>query len=56
MSQTMILQIIDFGLARVREISSQTTSSVKGTLAFTAPELFNQSVKKEKEMKIDVYS
>ncbi|XP_062511683.1 probable serine/threonine-protein kinase DDB_G0271682 isoform X2 [Corticium candelabrum] len=52
-----LCKIIDFGLAKVRNISTQITGNcVKGTVAFTAPELFNAEVQKGNEMKIDVYS
>ncbi|XP_062512047.1 probable serine/threonine-protein kinase DDB_G0271682 isoform X2 [Corticium candelabrum] len=50
-------KIIDFGLAKLRDISTQTsTGNAKGTVAFIAPEVFDGTVKKGKEMKLDVYS
>ncbi|XP_062512524.1 dual specificity protein kinase shkC-like [Corticium candelabrum] len=49
-------KIIDFGLARVRDISQRTTGSVQGTVAYTAPEVFSGTVERNKEMKVDVYS
>ena len=57
---TMIFdfQIIDFGLAKVREISEQTPRDQPraGTVSFTAPEVFEAKVEKGKEKKVDVYS
>ena len=59
-STTMIFycQIIDFGLARVREISERTQryQACAGTVSFTAPEVFEAKVEKGKEKKVDVYS
>ena len=59
-STTMIFycQIIDFGLARVREISERTQryQPCAGTVSFTAPEVFEAKVEKGKGKKVDVYS
>ncbi|XP_062511707.1 receptor-interacting serine/threonine-protein kinase 2-like [Corticium candelabrum] len=50
-------KIIDFGLAKLRQISSkQSTTSYKGTVAFTAPEIFDGKLEMGKEIKVDVYS
>ncbi|XP_062500996.1 probable serine/threonine-protein kinase drkD isoform X1 [Corticium candelabrum] len=51
-------KIIDFGLAKVREISEQTPRDQPraGTVSFTAPEVFEAKVEKGKEKKVDVYS
>ena len=58
----MNMQIIDFGLAKTQEMSTQSTGrlpseqSVAGTLAFVAPEVFERDVKPTKLKKVDVYS
>jgi serine/threonine protein kinase len=54
-------KIIDFGLAKVKQLSSQCTSqprkeSAAGTLAFTAPEMLKGEVDPTKATKLDVYS
>ncbi|XP_062508257.1 serine/threonine-protein kinase phg2-like [Corticium candelabrum] len=55
-------KIIDFGLSTMRGISrrsavqSSSISTVMGTIAFTAPEVFLDKVEKKQETKIDVYS
>ncbi|XP_062508425.1 serine/threonine-protein kinase Tao-like [Corticium candelabrum] len=55
-------KIIDFGLSTMRGISrrsavqSSSISTVMGTVAFTAPEVFLDKVEKKQETKIDVYS
>ena len=55
-------EIIDFGLSTMRGISrrsavqSSGNSKGWGTVAFTAPEVFENRMYKEQERKIDVYS
>ena len=56
------LQISDFGLAKMRGISSQTTrrsrrgrQNPSGTLSFIAPERFTGETDPTKGQKIDVY-
>lgn len=57
------MQIIDFGLARTRGISTGSTvvqsgggQGVMGTVAFVAPEIFDAKLDPKKETKADVYS
>ena len=48
-------KICDFGLARIRTISKMKTGGLEGTLAYIAPEYF-EDPKKDKTDKFDVYS
>ena len=44
------------GISRRSAVQSSSISTVMGTVAFTAPEVFLDKVEKKQETKIDVYS
>ena len=44
------------GISRRSAVQSSSSSTVMGTNAFTAPEVFLHKVEKKQETKIDVYS